>query len=86
MKEPNLNEVTLKDLIARANTNQRELSKTTGIPEITINTWVARKSVPRFDNALILARALDVSLKTLAESIGLRVENIPDDAPTADNN
>lgn len=72
---------TLKQLIEYANTTQRELSKRTGIAEVTINSWVARKKIPRLDNALVLCRELGVSLKTLAQSLGLDTTGIPDDFP-----
>jgi transcriptional regulator with XRE-family HTH domain len=70
---------TLKALIDDAGTNQRELSKRVGLSERTLNDWVARKKVPRLDNALILARALGVSLKTLSSSLGFDISGIPDD-------
>ena len=72
---------TLKQLIECANTTQRELSKRTGIAEVTINSWVAGKYVPRLDNALLLCRELGVSLKTLSQSLGLDTDGIPDDSP-----
>jgi transcriptional regulator with XRE-family HTH domain len=72
--------VTLKQLIDRANMTQRELSKRTGIAEVTINSWVARKYVPRLDNVLAVSRELGVSLKTLASSMGYDVDGIPDDS------
>jgi DNA-binding XRE family transcriptional regulator len=72
---------TLKQLIECANTTQRELSKRTGIAEVTINSWVAGKYVPRLDNALLLCRELGVSLKILSQSLGLDTDGIPDDSP-----
>lgn len=81
MKVPHESEKTLKQLIEAKSTTQRELSKRTGIAEVTINGWVAGKYVPRLDNALLLCRELGVSLKTLAESIGLDTSGIPDDSP-----
>ncbi|TRU36451.1 MAG: XRE family transcriptional regulator [Microcystis panniformis Mp_MB_F_20080800_S26D] len=72
---------TLKQLIECANTTQRDLSKRTGIAEVTINSWVAKKKIPRLDNALVLCRELGVSLKTLAQSLGLDINGIPDDSP-----
>jgi transcriptional regulator with XRE-family HTH domain len=72
---------TLKQLIEYANTTQRELSKRTGIAEVTINSWVAKKKIPRLDNALVLCRELGVSLKTLSQSLGLDTTGIPDDSP-----
>lgn len=72
---------TLKQLIECANTTQRELSKRTGVAEVTINSWVAKKKIPRLDNALVLCRELGVSLKTLSQSLGLDTGGIPDDSP-----
>jgi transcriptional regulator with XRE-family HTH domain len=72
---------TLKELIVQAKTSQRELSKRTGIAEVTINSWVAGKYIPRLDNALILCRELGVSLKEFSQSLGLDTAGIPDDRP-----
>lgn len=80
MNIPSGSVLTLKQLIERANTTQRDISKRTGISEVTINSWVARKKVPRLDNALVLCRELGVSLKTLASSMGYDVDGIPDDS------
>jgi transcriptional regulator with XRE-family HTH domain len=71
----------LKALIEDAGITQRELSKRTGIAEVTINTWVSGRKMPRFDNAIVLAKELKVSLKTLAKSLGLDVSSLPDDLP-----
>jgi transcriptional regulator with XRE-family HTH domain len=81
MKSSYESATTLKQLIEQAKISQRELSKRTGIAEVTINSWVARKKIPRLDNALILCRELGVSLKTLSVSIGLDTAGIPDDSP-----
>lgn len=70
---------TLKTLIDDAGTNQRALSKRIGLSERTLNDWVAHKKIPRLDNALTLARALGVSVKTLSASLGLDISGIPDD-------
>ncbi|MDF0551717.1 helix-turn-helix transcriptional regulator [Kamptonema sp. UHCC 0994] len=72
---------TLKNLVEAAGKTQRQLSKDTGIPEVTINTWVARKTVPRLDNAIVVCRELNISLKVFAKSMGLNVEGLPDDQP-----
>lgn len=81
MRSPDESIPTLKQLIECANTTQRELSKRTGIAEVTINSWVAKKKIPRLDNALVLCRELGVSLKTLSQSLGLDTTGIPDDSP-----
>jgi transcriptional regulator with XRE-family HTH domain len=74
-------ELTLKDLIAYAGTSQRELSNKLGLHERTLNDWVARRKIPRLDNALVIAKELKVSVKTLAKSMGLDTTGIPDDLP-----
>lgn len=80
-EDPEQQEPTLKNLIEAAGTTQRQIGKDIGIAEVTINTWVARKKIPRFDNAIALARELGVSLKTLAKSMRLDTSGIPDDEP-----
>jgi len=72
-------EITLKGLIEQAGTNQRRLSKDCGIAEVTINAWVAGKYSPRLDNAILVAKALGVSLKSLAKSMGMETKGVPDD-------
>lgn len=75
----NLEVPTLKALIEAAGTTQRQLSKEIDVAEVTLNTWVAGKKMPRFDNAIALARQLGVPLKVLARSIGIDVSGVPDD-------
>jgi transcriptional regulator with XRE-family HTH domain len=70
---------TLKNLIEAAGITQRQLSKDTGIAEVTINTWVAGRKVPRLDNAILLASKLGISLKTLSKAMGIDVSKVPDD-------
>ncbi|MDJ0730768.1 MAG: helix-turn-helix transcriptional regulator [Crocosphaera sp.] len=72
-------EQTLKDLITELGMTQREFSQKTGIPEITINSWVANKRMPKLDSAVILASNLNCSLKTLAKSMGIDVSKLPND-------
>ena len=72
--------LTLKELIDRAGFNQRSLSKISGIPERTINSWVEGEYKPSDVNRLIvLSRTLGVSLKTLLKSFGYSVDGVPDD-------
>ncbi len=70
---------TLKDLIAQLGMTQREFSQKTGIPEITVNSWVSKKRMPKLDSAVSLAVCLNCSLKTLAKSLGIDVSNLPED-------
>jgi transcriptional regulator with XRE-family HTH domain len=71
-------EKTLKTLIEAAGTTQRQLSRNSGIAEVTINSWVAGK-MPRLDNAALVAAQLRVSLRTLAKSLQIDTSLIPGD-------
>jgi len=71
--------ITLKGLIDQARTTQRKLSKESGIAEVTLNSWVAGKMTPRLDNAVLVASKLGVSLKTLAKSMQINVNEVPND-------
>jgi transcriptional regulator with XRE-family HTH domain len=70
--------ITLKGLIEQAGTNQRQLSRDSGIAEVTINSWVAGKT-PRLDNAALVAGQLKVSLRTLAKALQIDTSLIPGD-------
>lgn len=72
-------ETTLKGLIEQAGTNQRQLSRDSGVAEVTINSWVAGKYSPKLDSATLVAKALGVSLKSLAKSMRIDVTGLPDD-------
>lgn len=78
---PDINdpEITLKRLIEQAGTNQRQLSKDSGVAEVTINSWVAGKYSPKLDNAALVAAQLGVSLKTLAKSLQINVAAVHGD-------
>lgn len=73
---------TLKNLIEAAGITQRQLSKDTGIAEVTINSWVAGRKVPRLDNAILIASKLGISLKTLSKAMGIDISKVPDDLLT----
>jgi transcriptional regulator with XRE-family HTH domain len=72
---------TLKVLRESASLTQPELSRRMGVGIRIIGDWERGEAIPRFDRAIALARELGVSLKTIAKSIGLNVEGIPDDEP-----
>lgn len=72
-------DITLKVLIEQAGTNQRQLSKDSGVAEVTINSWVAGKHSPKLDSAALVAAQLGVSLKTLAKSLQINVAAVPGD-------
>lgn len=71
--------VTLKALRELANYSQKEISQRVGVNYSAYQAWESGRSVPKFDNAVILARELNVSLKTLAQSMGQDTTEIPDD-------
>ena len=77
---------TLKNLIEAAGITQRQLSKETGIAEVTINSWVAGRKVPRLDNAILIASRLGISLKTLSKAMGIDTSKVPDDLLTEAKN
>ena len=71
--------LTLKSLREAANLTQPELSRRMKVGIRIIGHWETGEKVPRFDNAIALARELGVSLKTLAIAMKLDVTDIPND-------
>jgi transcriptional regulator with XRE-family HTH domain len=71
--------ITLKTLRELANYSQKEISQRVGVNYNAYQAWESGRSVPKFDNAVMLARELNVSLKTLAQSMGQDTTEIPDD-------
>ena len=71
--------VTLKSFRENAQLTQPELSRRMNVGIRIIGDWERGKRIPRFDNAISLARELGISLKTLARSMDLDVSGIPDD-------
>ena len=74
-------EPTLKSLRESLDLTQEELSRRLNLSFRTIGDWETGKKVPRFDNAIALARELGVSLKTLARAFRLDIEGVSDDEP-----
>lgn len=81
MNEQNLDskEITLKNLREAAGYTQEQLAKELSLGIRIISDWENGKKIPKFDNAVSLASALKVSLKTLASSMKLNVAKIPND-------
>jgi transcriptional regulator with XRE-family HTH domain len=71
MKESQKRKTTLKALRERANLTQRQLSDLANVTERNLYAWESGESYPRLDRALAVARALDISLEDLCESLGL---------------
>ena len=81
MSEPDRQKViTLRALRELANFSQKEISQRVGVNHQAYQAWEVGRSVPKFDNAVILARELNVSLKTLAKSMGQDTTEIRDDS------
>ena len=72
-------ELTLKSLREAAGFTQEQLAKELSIGIRIISDWENGKKIPKFDNAVSLAGALKVSLKTLASSMNMNVAKIPND-------
>jgi transcriptional regulator with XRE-family HTH domain len=66
----------LKALLAEKQITQRTLSDRTGLTERRINDVVRGVSLPRLDNALALAVALEISLEELCIQLGLDVTGL----------
>ncbi len=72
-------EITLKALRESLRMTQEELGRRIGLSYRTIAEWESGRKLPRFDNAVALARELGVSLKVLATAMQINVEGVPDD-------
>jgi transcriptional regulator with XRE-family HTH domain len=70
---------TLKTLRESVNLTQPELSHRIGVGIRIIGDWESGRKLPRFDNAVALARELGISLKALAEAMEINVEGVVDD-------
>ncbi len=55
----------LKDILEDRCMTQRKLSDKTGISEITISRYVNGKRTPNVREAMLIARALNVSVDTI---------------------
>jgi transcriptional regulator with XRE-family HTH domain len=70
---------TLKTLRESLDISQEELGRRLDRSFRTVSDWETGKKIPRFDNAIALAKELGVSLKTLAKAMRLDVEGVPPD-------
>lgn len=80
-KKNSINQSELKTLREAAGLTQPELSQKMNCGIRIITDWENGRRVPRFDNAIALARELNVSLKDLARAMKLDVSDIADDFP-----
>jgi transcriptional regulator with XRE-family HTH domain len=78
---------TLKQLIEESHLTYRELAARVGTTHDMIVRWCKPDADLKVSNYIKLAKVLNVSLKTLAASIGQEIEGIPDDCDrSADEN
>ena len=66
----------LKKLITDAGLTQKALADRIGLPVSSVSYYVAGQRIPLFDNAVSLAKALNVSLDELAESLGIDINGL----------
>ncbi|MBD2021237.1 helix-turn-helix transcriptional regulator [Leptolyngbya sp. FACHB-36] len=67
----------LRLLRERAGLTLPELPRQVGVSDRNVWDWERGLVMPRLDRAVILARALNVSLKDLCRAIGIEVEDLP---------
>ena len=77
--EPQNEPPTLKTLRESADLTQPQLSQRLGVGIRIIGDWESGRKMPRFDNAIALARELGSSLKDLARSMRIDVSAVSDD-------
>jgi transcriptional regulator with XRE-family HTH domain len=78
-QERSENQLTLKALRESVNLTQPELSRRINVGIRIISDWESGRKIPRFDNAVALAKELGISLKVLAKVMGLDSSKVPDD-------
>lgn len=74
-------DITLRTLREAVSITQEELAASLGTSKQLVSLWERRVKIPRLDNAVALARRLNVSMKDLCLALGIDVSNIPDDLP-----
>ena len=72
-------DATLKTLRQDLGYSQEELGRRIGCSFRSVVEWEAGRKMPKFDNAVALARELNISLKTLAKVMGIDISRVPDD-------
>lgn len=78
MDQQNINEVkTLKQLLKDRAVNRSKLADRMGVSRQILRDWENGRYVPTFENAVKLAAELQISLRTLAASLGYDVSAVP---------
>ncbi len=70
---------TLKQIIEQSGLTHQQLADIIGVKQPRISELIKPGQDLRMSTSIKLAKALNVSLKTLAESIGQDTSGIPDD-------
>jgi transcriptional regulator with XRE-family HTH domain len=70
---------TLKELIIESGMTHQQLADAIGVSQPRVSDWLRPGYDLRMSTAVRISKALNVSLKTLAASIGVDTEGIPDD-------
>jgi plasmid maintenance system antidote protein VapI len=70
---------TLKQIIAESGLTHQQLADLIGVKQPRISEMIKPGQDLRMSTSVKLAKALNVSLKTLAASIGQDVADLPDD-------
>ncbi len=76
---------TLKQIIHESGMTHQQIADALGVKQPNISTWLRPGKDIRISNAVKLARLLNVSLKTLAASVGVDTEGVPDDKERDDH-
>lgn len=72
----------MKNLREWRGLSQEELGKAIGTSKQLISLYEKGGNKPGADKFIAIARELNVSLKTLARSLGISCKGIPDDIPS----
>ncbi|MEX0271746.1 helix-turn-helix transcriptional regulator [Leptolyngbyaceae cyanobacterium UHCC 1019] len=73
----------LKALRKKAGLTQIELALQVHVREQAVRAWENGGAVPSFDTAVLIAKALKVSLERLAAEFGLEVDGTPNEEEEA---
>jgi plasmid maintenance system antidote protein VapI len=76
---------TLKQIIVESGLTHQQLADILGVKSPRISELMRPGQDLRMSTSIKLAKALNVSLKTLAASIGQDIDGIPDDCNTGGN-
>jgi transcriptional regulator with XRE-family HTH domain len=74
-------EMSLAEIRKIKGYSQTDLAAKLGMQQKSLSAIERRDSIPRFDTAIAIATALEISLKQLAHSIGMDTSKVPDDLP-----